>query len=267
MKLSISNIAWSVQDDTRMYQLMGRYGFSGLEIAPTRVLGEKPYDKIPAAVLWSNDLSGKYGLTVPSMQSIWYGRTEKLFGSGEERETLTAYTKKAIDFASAIGCKNLVFGCPRNRSIPDNADPAIAQAFFRELGNYASDRGTVLAMEANPPIYHTNYINTTREALELIKATGSEGFLLNLDVGTMIANQESVSELEGQVSRINHVHISEPGLKPIEKRGLHRELLQLLKKENYQGWVSIEMALQDNLEILENTLKYVSELWGEVYAV
>ena len=38
------------------------------------------------------------------MQSIWFGRQERLFGSEEEREILIDYTKKAVDFAVAIQC-------------------------------------------------------------------------------------------------------------------------------------------------------------------
>lgn len=34
----------------------------------------------------------------------------------------------------------------------------------------------------------------------------------------MIYNQEDIDELVGNVGLINHVHISEPGLKPIESR-------------------------------------------------
>ena len=51
-------------------------------------------------------------------------------------------------------------------------------------------------MEANPPIYHTNFINDTQSAIELIEIVNSKGFRLNLDVGTMIENQESVSTLQ-----------------------------------------------------------------------
>jgi sugar phosphate isomerase/epimerase len=86
------------------------------------------------------------------------------------------------------------------------------------------EKGTVIGMEANPPIYNTNYINDTLSALELIKEVNSEGFKLNLDIGTMIENKEPVDELVGNVNMINHVHISEPNLKPIEKMTLHREL-------------------------------------------
>lgn len=117
MKLSISNIGWTEEKDHAVYELMQKYGYSGLEIAPTRVFPATPYDKLSDANNWSIILKETYGFIVSSMQSIWYGRQEKIFGTAEERNILAAYTKKAIDFAAAIGCENLVFGCPRNRNI------------------------------------------------------------------------------------------------------------------------------------------------------
>ena len=116
-------------------------------------------------------------------------------------------------------------------------------------------------MEANPPIYNTNFINDTKSALELIREVNSEGFKLNLDVGTMIYNGESTSELIGNVQYINHVHISEPNLKPIEEREIHLELKKILLLEGYQGYVSIEMGKVDNLAVLDEKLKYIAGLF------
>ena len=262
MKLSISNIGWAAENDTQVYALMKNYGFQGLEIAPTRIFPELPYDKNAEAEEWSRNIKNEYGFSVPSMQSIWYGRQEKIFASDVERNALREYTKKAIDFAVAIGCKNLVFGCPRNRSIPEGADENIAVAFFKELGDYACGKGTVIGMEANPPIYNTNYVNDTLSALELIERVNSEGFKLNLDVGTMIQNEEQVAELNGKVKLINHVHISEPGLKPIEERRLHMELKELLEKEGYNRFVSIEMGKIDDISIIEDKMAYVRRIFA-----
>ncbi|MEY8390563.1 sugar phosphate isomerase/epimerase [Lachnospiraceae bacterium] len=261
MKLAISNIAWEAAEDERIYGLMEEYGYSGLEIAPTRIFPEHPYDKLTEAGAWSEELKRRHGFTVPSMQSIWFGRQEKLFGSGEEREILAAYTRKAIDFAAVVGCKNLVFGCPRNRNFPEGASQDTAVAFFREIGAYAAEKGTVIGMEANPPIYNTNYINDTVSALELIRQVDSPGFLLNLDLGTVIHNQEDIAELEGQVRYINHVHISEPGLKEIQKRSIHEELKALLEKENYAGYISIEMGKGENTLALERAAEYVQGIF------
>lgn len=262
MKLSISNIGWGPEQDAAVYDLMKKYNYSGLEIAPGRIFPEAPYDRLEDAGKWSLDLRNRYGFTVPSMQSIWFGREEKLFGPEEERQFLLGYTKKAIDFAGAVSCGNLVFGCPKNRRLPEGADPEPAAAFFRELGAYAAEKGTVISMEANPPIYHTNYVNDNLSALELIRQVDSAGFLLNLDVGAMIQNEEPVDELRGSVVHINHVHISEPGLKPVVKRALHEQLRDLLLEEKYQGFVSVEMGRTDDLRVIENTLAYVKEIFG-----
>lgn len=74
----------------------------------------------------------------------------------------------------------------------------VAVSFFREIGDYAASKGTIIGVEANPPIYNTNYVNDTSSALALIRQVGSKGFLLNLDVGTMFQNGENAELLAGQ---------------------------------------------------------------------
>lgn len=264
MRLSISNIAWDASCDTQIYKWMTELGYTGLEIAPTRIFPNNPYGHLNEAAIWAKKLKTEYRLSISSMQSIWYGRQEKVFGSKEDRKVLADYTKRAIDFAEVIGCKNLVFGCPRNRATPEdmtaNEAMNIAVDFFRELGEYAHKHNTVIAVEANPPIYNTNFINTTAEALGLVKQVNSQGFLVNLDVGTMIHNEESVSLLKPYIPYINHIHISEPGLKPLQKHNLHTELISLLKYKQYDRFVSIEMGGQDSRKTIQTALLYLEEL-------
>lgn len=261
MNLSISNIGWKIENDNCVYNMMKEKGFRGLEIAPTRIFPDKPYEKIDEASRWSRELFEQKGFVIPSMQSIWYGKSEMIFGTDSERKILLEYTKSAIDFASAIGCKNLVFGCPRNRNKPEGADEDIAVLFFKEIGDYAFSKKTVVGMEANPPIYNTNYINRTSEAIELIERVDSKGFKLNLDLGTVICLEESLEILDGKYNLINHVHISEPGLKPIERRDIHNVLRDKLHDNNYQGFVSIEMGTCDDLMIIEKSLDYISGIF------
>ena len=261
MILSISNIAWTADNDEKVYGFMKEHGFPGLEIAPTRIFAETPYEDLSAAERWKEDLQARYGFTVSSMQSIWYGRKERLFGTEKEREALLSYTKKAVDFAQTIGCGNLVFGCPVSRAVPEGKDAGSAISFFRELGEYADAHQTVIGMEPNPKIYNTNFINTTEEAFDLIRAVDSKGFLLNLDMGTMIENGESADILRGRIDLINHVHISEPGLKPVRKRKMHEQIAGLLKAEGYQKAVSIEMGRQEDTDLLFRTMEYVQNVF------
>lgn len=261
MKLSISNIAWSAEYDTEMYQYLHDVGYQGLEIAPTRIFPEDPYDKLSEAKDWAAELKEKYELEIPSMQSIWYGHQEKIFGTKEERSVLIGYTKKAILFAEAIGCKNLVFGNPQNRDTDDvAANYPIAVDFFREIGDYAAEHNTTIAIEANPPIYNTRFINTTEQAVEMVYKCGSKGIKVNVDLGTIIFNNEDVDYLKHIIGYINHVHISEPKLATIQKGLIHKKLFNLLNSYCYSHYVSIEMRNINNIICVRQTLEYVKNI-------
>ena len=262
MNLSISNIAWSSDNDELIYEMMKSLGFNGLEIAPTRLFPNAPYDHLDEAREWKERLFKKHGFKISSMQSIWFGRKELLFGSSEERRALIEYSKKAVLFANALGCKNLVFGCPRNRITSDSSDLQIAKDFFYEIGEFALKYDTAFGIEANPPLYNTNYLNDTKSAIELIEEVNSEGIKLNLDIGTMIENGESVSILQDKVHLINHVHVSEPYLKVIEQRKMHNDIAQALKTSCYNKFVSIEISKQEDVVLLKDVLVYVKSIFG-----
>lgn len=264
MKLAISNIAWLAEEDEYVYRLMKKYGYTGLEIAPSRIIQDTPYDHLEDVVKWKNAIY-ENGFVVPSMQSIWYGRTENIFGGEEEREILKDYTKKAIIFAETIGCPNLVMGCPKNRRVPEGIRAELAEqiaiSFFGELGQFAAEHHTVIALEAVPAIYQTNFVNDTATAIGFIKKVGTRGFRLNLDVGTIIANEEDCGIIKENADLINHVHISEPGLKEIIKREVHEQLSSLLKSLYYDGYISVEMGKGNHIE---GVMEYVVNIFGDL---
>lgn len=261
MKLSISNIGWDAEQDEKVYAVMREMGYVGLEIAPTRIFGLDPYSKFEEAKRYKDYLK-KYGLCISSMQSIWYGKTENIFNGKHERENLYQYTKKAIDFAEVLACKNLVFGCPKNRNCPSERLKNNALDFFKSIGQYAEAHNTVFSIEANPSIYNTNYINYTEEAFLIAKEVDSPGCKVNLDFGSIICNKESLDIVKDNVSYINHIHISEPWLKKIQIRSEHQELEDILKENDYQGFVSIEMGRNVEIENVFEVMNYIREVFG-----
>lgn len=68
--------------------------------------------------------------------------------------------------------------------------------------------------------------------------------------------------IQGNEKYIHHVHISEPGLKPIEKRKLHLKLSNMLGDMHYNGFVSIEAAKQESIDEVVSMMKYVKEVFG-----
>lgn len=261
MKLSISNIAWDKEKDIEMYEYLSKLNFSGIEIAPTRIFEIDPYLHMEDAKQWKENLESNYDLEISSMQSIWYGKKGNIFNSDDAKKFIE-YTKKAIDFANSIKCNNLVFGCPKNRVMPEGKKEDDVIEFFRTLGNYAKEKQTVLALEPNPTIYGTNFINYTDEAFNFVEKINSEGIKVNIDFGTVIENKESLEGIFNNINLVNHIHVSEPNLDIIKRRNEHKILAENLRKLNYNKYVSIEMRNIGDIDKVKETIKYVEEIFS-----
>ena len=282
MKFAVSNIAWSPDEDISMYEKLCDLRL-GLEIAPTRIipwddsatLGRMagPYDRIRDAANWAKNLYTQYGIHVVSMQSILNGVKANMFGRGEERRFLLNYLKSAVDFAAAIQCRNLVFGCPLNRRIPANYPleeaGKVAIDFFSEIAMYAAQQGTCIAIEANPVTYNTNFINYTSQAFDLVRCiqrevgkNASRAFKVNLDLGAILTNGENIYELltEDNIPLINHVHFSEPNLRVLRKRREQTEIIRLLDDAGYDRYVSLEMRMPEDPKELSEAIDYLKSL-------
>ena len=115
LKLAISNIAWDKADDEAVYAAMQQNGFTGLEIAPTRIFPEYPYENLTGAALFGGYLLNRWGFHVPSMQSIWYGQTGNIFDPVQAEELLD-YTAEAFQFAPKPAAWTR--RTPRRRAMP-----------------------------------------------------------------------------------------------------------------------------------------------------
>lgn len=269
MNLSISNIAWNANEDSNIYELMRKYGFKGVEIAPTRFFSENPYDTNISDIKTVKSNIDKENLQIVAMQSILFGHPEfKLFGNDGQREELYDYLENAIKFASILESKILVFGSPKNRIYEDKSrDYDIAVSFFREIGCCALKNNVKLCIEPNPKEYNTNFINTTSEGYELVRKVNNEGFGLHVDTGTIFINNEDFSILEKVAEYISHLHLSEPFLDLIRKENVEKynKISNILKKIGYNKWVSIEMKKTsdyNNYSNIENALECISTVFG-----
>lgn len=259
-KLAASNIAWDAADDINVYYKLRESGFLGIEIAPTRFIADNPYHPANSKAVSkiALDIRNSSDLVIPSMQSIWYGRQERLFGGLNEKNFLLDYTKKAIDFSAAIGCPHIVFGSPRNRVLPVNGMAQDAVNFFSECASYASLKGIVIGIEANPVAYGTNFLNTTAQVIDFIKLINCPSLKVNLDLGAVIANNEDVNLFPDYLKYTSHIHISEPLLSPVTARPIHKMLRDAINNSDYSGWISLEMKscpideLFSSIEVVSN---------------
>lgn len=258
LRLAVSNIGFAAEEDEKVWRFMQRLGYEGLEIAPTRLVGTRPYTKNVQAQRKAQNLQDLYGLCIPSMQSIWFGQSGNIFYP-VQAVRLADYTRRAVDFAVAVKCPSLVFGNPRQRRMREGDKQDDVLNFFAEICSYACQKGVHIALEANPACYGTNFCNTTSEAF--VFASRVPGLKVTYDLGTLLTNNESLDLLFEHLDQVNHIHISEPELAPIQVRGIHRDLAEGLRKASYEGFVSVEMKTQ-NLSVVEKVLGDVAEVFG-----
>jgi sugar phosphate isomerase/epimerase len=144
--------------------------------------------------------------------------------------------------------------------MPDGHIAQEAIPFFRAIAQYAAQSGVVIALEPNPPIYGTNFINTTPQAFDFALGIDSSGLKVNIDLGTMLHYGEPVSLVTDNLALVNHIHISEPKLAPIERHENHRELLAL----PFDGYFSIEMGKCGDLSVVKSTVEYIGKIARDV---
>jgi sugar phosphate isomerase/epimerase len=274
MILSASNIAWDPSLRIQVYELLQENGFIGLEIAPALFL---PFDENPFlpskvnAKLALNEINN-YGLQLVSMQSLLFGRDNALmFGNNVERDNFKNGMIDSINFANRFEIPNMVFGSPNQRKIFKGLDffssYNYAVEIFKDLGELALKKGTKIAIEANPKIYGTNFLNNFDEAVCFVKDVSHPGIVLNLDLGELYINSPKVtfkSIIAKNFENINHVHISEPGLLPAPKDT--DDLLPIIEQLITFGFkkaVSIEMKSNDSLSKLNEKLLKVGALWRD----
>ena len=268
MKLAVSNIAWSLEEDAAAFEMLRRRGIAGLEIAPPRVWPQPTTVSGEAARAYREEMAAK-GFDVVAFQSLLFGKNElTLFGADAPRPCLD-YLVEMGRLAARLGARVLVFGSPRNRAVPEGMPPASAWskavAFFSELGARYAELGIRIGLEPNPAAYQCNFIRTVEEAAQLVRAVDSPGVRLHLDAGELQMNGEAIETVVPPHLDITaHVHASEPMLAPLQTAwDGHRRLAAVLKAGGYDGWVSLEMKRPEaGLPAVEQAIGHLRELYA-----
>lgn len=244
MRLCVSALAWDPGEEEDALRALREEGVSLLEHVPGRLAGTPRADRG-----WFE----RRGFRPAAFQALLFGTSDLLlFGPEEGRRRLLSHLEGVCGLARGLGVEALVFGSPRNRSFDESRwgrDEArrLALEFFREAGKAAFAAGARLCLETNPPSYGCNFLTRTSETAAFVREAGSPGIRLNLDLGAASLNGEDPGELAaGARDLLGHVHVSEPGLKPVGSlpgtRAAHERLARSLKEIGYGGIISIEMA-------------------------
>lgn len=246
-RLTVSNIAWSSEEDGEIARALERLDVTNVEIAPTKVFDD-PTNASDAEVARCLDFWADHGVAVVAFQSMLFGREDLTLFHGRDIRTQTVTRlKRFIELAGRMNVGVLVFGSPKNRQIADGKTESdvweVAIDIFAELGAAAIDAGTVFCIEPNPPQYGCNFVTTSDVGAQLVRDVNSAGFALHLDAaGMTLAGEAPDRAIRSTAGELRHYHVSAPHLAAIEDKEVdHISAFRALREIAYQGHVSIEM--------------------------
>lgn len=273
MKLAISNIAWTNEEEADVAAKLQELGVRYIEIAPTKIWSDPTkvtIEQINEYIEWWK----KYDIEIVAFQSMLFARPDlKMFESSELRDETRQYLADFLRLAGDMGASRLVFGSPKNRQrggmSTEEADN-IANRFFSEIGDVAKQYNTMLCIEPNAPQYNCDYITTADEGARLVRTINSEGIGLHLDTACMALAGDDISKsIQDNGDILKHFHISAPMLDRVYDRDDvdYRAAADALKRIDYSGVVSIEMRpgeQGENVKRVEDAVSFVRNIFDKL---
>lgn len=263
MKLAISNLAWELKDEEHILRQLLNKKIHFIECVPKKMYGFNTFLDFDSIVIMKEHYSKYKHLKIVSLQSILFGYSEKIFQSEKGNILIMKVIKEVIVFANKFGIRNIVFGSPQNRSISTSDDFYTAVKFFREIAEFAEQFDIIIAMEPNPKIYKTNFLNTISETIDFVKTVNHKSLMMNLDIGEFIENKEQIEILDKSFKYINHVHISRPYLEKVHLDTITKDVITRLNSLGYSNYLSIEMKTCESgllISIVDEFYKFIESI-------
>lgn len=254
MNLAISNIAWPLEQDAAVAELLARHDVRGIEIAPTKIWPAPLEGTVEQAHAFRQTWEDR-GFQIIAAQSLLFGQPDlTLFTDEATRCHTLEYLDRVTSLCAALGADALVFGSPKNRRTngqpPDVIQP-LAVDFFTRLAEIAARHKTAIVLEANPPQYGADFVTRASEALALVQQVNHPGLRLHLDTACMTLAEDPVEDLfTAGAPWLHHFHISEPNLAPIGQGNVdHARFARAVRSIGYDSWHSIEMKMVEPFEL------------------
>jgi len=185
----------------------------------------------------------------------------------EGKEDVLLYAKTAIRRVAEAGGKVIVFGSGWARRRPDDVDRDTAlkmlESFSRDCGEAAREYGVTIAIE-HLNRRETNTVNSTKEALELIKRVDHPNVKLLVDSYHMMVEGEEPEDLQDHAEYIAHVHLADGSDRSYPHKDLefYKKLGDILKKSGYTGGISVECGLKDFEAEIVKTMDVLQKTFG-----
>jgi D-psicose/D-tagatose/L-ribulose 3-epimerase len=271
MKLAVSSIAWTNEEERDVAAALRDLGVKYVEVAPTKIW-EDPTKATDTEITEYADFWRSYGIEIVAFQSMLFSRPDlKIFETADNRAEAQKYLQDFTVLAGKMGAQVMVFGSPKNRQrgdMPLDEATGIAKDFFAQIGDTAKANDVYFCIEPNPTNYACDFVTNAAEGIEFVQQVSIDGFGLHLDIAGMTLAHDDVSvSIKEAAPLLRHFHISSPMLEQVEDREdvHHRKAAAALKEIGYDRFVSIEMrpgAAGENVARVEKAVRFAQEIYS-----
>jgi sugar phosphate isomerase/epimerase len=235
---------WSFPDTCKAVR---KAGYDGIEIAPFTLAED------PASI--SSEQRRQYRAAIASEGLVFAGLHWLMVSpkglhvttpDASLRERSWNHIRVLIDLCADLGPGGvMVFGSPQQRSSTGGLSPAEATRHYIDglaaVAPQAMERGVTICIEPLSPS-QTDVLTTLDEAARIVRQIDSPAIRTMFDTHNAVDEMEPHAVLvERHFDIIRHVHVN-------EMDGRHcgtgsydfKPVLDVLRKRNYSGWVSLE---------------------------
>ncbi len=194
----------------------------------------------------------------------------KVVGPAVDEKSILAYVEIVLQRSEAANLKMITWGSGGSREVPKGFDRAVAKKQFisiaKKISPIAAKYNIVIALESLNST-ECNFINTVKEALEIVKAVDHKNLRLCIDIYHMLKEDEGPEVIASSKKYAVYCEIAEKeGRTP---PGIHGDdftpYFLALKKIDYAGIVVIECRW-DNIEVQgKNAYEVLQKQLYDVY--
>jgi D-psicose/D-tagatose/L-ribulose 3-epimerase len=181
------------------------FDYMELRISEVAALSDADYEALAARLK---------RLDLPSPAAYWFVPAEvKLTGTAVDKDQQARYLHVALDRASRLGVRLIVFGSSGARMVPEgfSKEQAFAQLvdFGKRVGPEARARNITIAIEPQRRA-ECNIINNTAEALAWVEAVNDPNIQLMIDYYHFSVEKEDPLVIAKVKDHLRHLHMANP---------------------------------------------------------
>ena len=252
MKFAFCNEMFQNRPLAEICSIARRLGYHGIEIAPF-TLAASAKDISAEQRKETRRIISDSGLETVGLHWLFAGPAGLHLTTTDKkiRGRTRDYLSCLLDLCSDLGGHVLVFGSPKQRTIPagQTFESAWESAvdLFSSVLDKAKELNLTICLEPLSPV-ETDFVNTVDQGMEMVRQINHPNFKIHLDVKAMCSESKPVPDIIRSVRAedVGHFHVNDPNLYGPGMGDVDYEpIAEAIHDIGWNKWLSVEVFKYD----------------------